>query len=512
MTAKMKNQPLDYQSTDYIPSIASSTPTQWYYGRSTNPPTDRTPPLSRKTHRNPPPTSKLYQPRIGHLPHSQLLQGQMVTRTIALNDQNLYGLQSNLRELFGGNFGQQGRTMSNHAIRPPLMPPPPPWPPPPMPWPPWPALQVSRPLIIPPVSPNVDPRRPLLQPLGLSKAITDGFPLNPPTVISVVATAINSAGKLSPIMTGPVRQMEIFYNILHTHHPLQQLPPPHIPPWPPPPGNDWDHVKAASVTVCTPMVTTSFGYVEAMLLIRAFRNWTGNIVGSTRHILHRMWYQMGAGNNTANTTSASKTPSKTRISMKPTKRLVNTSPLTRSNFAKSLWRAGDISKPDYTTYCNNLHTLHQECLQGKIGPVKLQEGKQELLEAINKKRFSTSYSHNKKSINSFHPAVHPTFILELSKHSEHHRHGSARKMKISHEAPNSRQHRRQKREHRVVLGGSKVQAHGTAWCSRAHERVRQLLDRKRPAVSVVAGAAQKMPTTQRQLPARRRKEQRWLSV
>ena len=143
--------------------------------------------------------------------------------------------------------------------------------------------------------------------------------------------------------------------------------------------------------------------------------------------------------------------------------------------------------------------------------MKLQEGKQELLEAINKKRFSTSYSRNKKSINSSHPAVHPTFILELSKHSEYHRRGSAHKMKISHEAPNSRNRRRQKREHRVVIGGSKVQGNCTAWWSRAHERVRQLLNQKRPAVSVVAGAAQRKPTTQRQLPARRRKR-RWLSV
>ena len=260
-----------------------------------------------------------------------------------------------------------------------------------------------------------------------------------------------------------------------------------------------------------PSTTTAQQETATKLLIRALRNWTGNIVNSTRHILHRMWYQMGAGNNTATTPSASKRPSKTRISMKPTMRLVNTSPLTRSNFAKSLWRAGDISKPDYTTYCNNLHTLHQEYLQGKMGLVKLQEGKQELLEAINKKRFSTSYSRNKKSINSSHPAVHPTFILELSKHSEYHRRGSAHKMKISHEAPNSRNRRRQKREHRVAIGGSKVQGHRTAWWSRAHERVRQLLNQKRPAVSVVAGAAQRKPTTQRQLPARRRKR-RWLSV
>ena len=105
---------------------------------------------------------------------------------------------------------------------------------------------------------------------------------------------------------------------------------------------------------------------------------------------------MGAGNNTANTISASERPSKMRISTKPTMWLVNTSPLTRSNFAKSLWRAGDISKPDYTTYYNNLHALHQEYLQGKIGPVKLQEGKQGLLVAINKKWFSTSYSNNNK--------------------------------------------------------------------------------------------------------------------
>ena len=116
-----------------------------------------------------------------------------------------------------------------------------------------------------------------------------------------------------------------------------------------------------------------------------------------------------------------------------------------------------------------------------------------------------------KSINSSNPAVHPTFILELSKHSEHHCHGSAHKMKISHEAPNSQQRRRQKREHWVIIGGSKVQRHRTAWWSRAHERVRQLLDRKRPAVSVVAGAAQKIPITQRQLPVRRRKR-KWLSV
>ena len=216
---------------------------------------------------NPPPTSKSYLPHIGHLPHLQLLQGKIVTQTLTLYNQNLYGLQSNVRELFGGTFGQQGRTMSTHATQPPPMPPPPPWwPPPPMSWPPFLALQVSILLIISPVFPNVDPRCPLLQPLGLSKTIKYAFPLNSPTVISVVVTAINNASKLSPIMTGPVRQMEIFHNILHMLHPLQQLPPPHILPWPSPPGDEWDHVKVASVTICTPMDTTSFGFgrVEAM--------------------------------------------------------------------------------------------------------------------------------------------------------------------------------------------------------------------------------------------------------
>jgi len=174
-----------------------------------------------------------------------------------------------------------------------------------------------------------------------------------------------------------------------------------------------------------------------------------------------------------------------------------------------MWRAGDISKPDYTTYCNDLHALHQEYLQGKIGPVQLQEKKQELLQTIKKKRFSNSYNHIKKSNNASTPAAHPTFILNLSKHSEHHHQGVARKMKTSHEAPNLQQHRRQKKEHRLVLGRGKVQGHCTAWWSKVHARVRQLLDRKRPAVSVVVGAAQTSPTTQRQLPARRHKR-KWL--
>ena len=207
--------------------------------------------------------------------------------------------------------------------------------------------------------------------------------------------------------------------------------------------------------------------------------------------------------------SRGKLPSK--ICTKPTAQLANASTLTRSNFAKSLWRTGDISKPDYTTYCNNLHALHQEYLRGKIGPIKLQEGKHKLLEAIKKKRFSTSYNPSKKSSNATTPAAHPTFILDLSKHSEHYRQGGAHKMKTSHDAPSSQLHRRQKREHQLVLGRGKVQGHRTAWWSKAHERVRLLLDRKRPAVSVVVGAAQTSPTTQRQLPARRRKR-KWLSV
>ena len=273
-----------------------------------------------------------------------------------------------------------------------------------------------------------------------------------------------------------------------------------------------EHMGAVYNTI-NPSSTTSQQETATKLFMRTLYNWTGIIVKSTWHIrhIHIRWYQAGSGNKTTHTTSATKSPINMRISTKPTTQLVKISTLTRSNFAKSLWRAGDISKPDYTTYCNDLHALHQEYLQGKIGPVKLQEGKQELLQAVKKKRFSTSYDHSKKSSNASTPAAHPTFILNLSKHSEHRHQGVARKMKSSHEAPNSQQRRRQKKEHRLVLGRGKVQGHRTAWWSKVHARVRQLLDRKRSAVSVVAGSAQTSPITQRQLPARRRKR-KWLSV
>ena len=141
-----------------------------------------------------------------------------------------------------------------------------------------------------------------------------------------------------------------------------------------------EHTGAVYNTI-NPSSTTLQQETATKLFMRTLYNRTGFIVKSTWHIhhIHTRWYQAGSGNKTTHTTSATKSPIITRISTTPTTQMVEISTLTRSNFAKSLWRAGDISKPDYTTYCNDLHALHQEYLQGKIGPVKLQEGKQKLL-------------------------------------------------------------------------------------------------------------------------------------
>ena len=84
---------------------------------------------------------------------------QTVTRTIALDDQILPVLQSNLRDPFWKLFGRQGQTISICVTQPPPMSPPPPWPPLPLPWPPWPALYGSISPRISPIASTVDLRQ-----------------------------------------------------------------------------------------------------------------------------------------------------------------------------------------------------------------------------------------------------------------------------------------------------------------------------------------------------------------
>ena len=179
-------------------------------------------------------------------------------------------------------------------------------------------------------------------------------------------------------------------------------------------------------------------------------------------------------------------------------------PRTR-NYPKFLWRIGKLSKPEYTDYCNNLHALHQEYLQGKIELDILQEGKQALMAPITK-RFFTSATHNNRSRQPSNSTSFPPLILKLAQPSGHSQHRSTFSIRASNKAPYTKQHRRRRKEYRVALRESTVQQQRIAWWSNVHVRCKQLLNRKRPAASVVIGAAQTTPLTQRQLPVKKRRK------
>ena len=245
MAAKTKNQPLDYQSTNHkmetLPPTITTTTT------STPPPCRinhharirPTSPVHKTTHQRVNQHSTATQSKPALLmsnPNQEWYSDskgltsiltsklQTVTRTIALDDQILPVLQSNLRDPFWKFFGRQGQTMSICVTQPPPMSPPPPWPPSTLPWPPWPALYGSIPPRISLIASTVDLRQLLLQPLGLFSAINnDVIPLNFPTAISPLATGTNSVGKRpSLVIMGPATQVGISHNIGHMLYPLQQ--------------------------------------------------------------------------------------------------------------------------------------------------------------------------------------------------------------------------------------------------------------------------------------------------
>ena len=124
------------------------------------------------------------------------------------------------------------------------------------------------------------------------------------------------------------------------------------------------------------------------------------------------------------------------------------------------------------------------------------------------KVFHSHNPHNNRSSNSSNPTSLPPLILKLAQPLGHSRHRSAFNIWASNKAPNTKQHRRQRNGYWAVLRESKVYHHRMTWLSSVHVRYKQLIDLKCPAVSAGTGAAQIIPLTQRQLPAKRCK-QKW---
>mmetsp|Transcript_23730 Transcript_23730/g.57234 ORF Transcript_23730/g.57234 Transcript_23730/m.57234 type:complete len:610 (+) Transcript_23730:127-1956(+) len=177
----------------------------------------------------------------------------------------------------------------------------------------------------------------------------------------------------------------------------------------------------------------------------------------------------------------------------------------KKNYVKLLWRIGDITKPVYTSYCTRLNSLHHDYLRGSVTSSQLQARQDELLEDVNTLRLSSYRSRTHTTTppgcqaspptTTLHPVTPPSLISTYCRS-----HIAARGLH------NNQWRRRQwrRKENRVIFGGNSLPQQLMAWWSCFSARA-ELLNRKRPAVSVALEAARILETTQRMIPFPRRR-------
>jgi hypothetical protein len=360
----------------------------------------------------------------------------------------------------------------------------------------------------------------------------------PPTTTTPSTTATNSTTRSCPTTMGLVPKTQTPQkSVLPFFYALPQLPPPlWIPPWPPPPTiqrND-----RSNSHLCTTPADSS---------MRPIKEGKQQTSKNRYHPRHRKTKHMRDSSKTKDTSEMSEgrgkatnhggtnrnkirrfkvrepalqlpvahlnTTEQTKTPMNPPERKIRRfkvreeqeRPPQKRNYPKFLWRIGKLSKPEYTDYSNKLHALHQEYLRGKIDLDGLQYDKAVLMASIIDK-FLDPATHNNRTKTPRTPTS-PPIILKLAQPPRQSQHCSASKHGAFNKANNKKRRKRRRKEYRVVLRGSTIQQLRMTWWSSSQIRCKQLLDRKRPAVSVATGAAQLIKFTQRQLPAKRRKRQ-----
>ena len=433
------------------------------------------------------------------------------------------------------------RAPMKHVARPPPAPKPPPWPPPPRPWPPWPALNSPTLLrfTIFPLPGETDPGRPLRPSTpGFPDTIKNALAVIPPTTTTPSTTATNGTTRSCPTTMGlvPTTQTPQKFDLPYFYA-LPQLPPPlWIPPWPPPPAiqrNDRSNSHPCTTSADSSTRPITEGKLQTSqnryhprhrktkymrdpsktkdTSERSEEKGKATNHGGTNKNKIRRFKVRGPAQQLPmahlNTTEQTKTPTN------PPERKIRRfkvrdeqeRPPRKRNYPRFLWRIGKLSKPEYTDYTNKLHALHQKYLRGTIDLDGLQYDKAVLMASIIDK-FLAPATHNNRTQKP-PTSTSPPIILKLAQPSGQSRHCSVSTKGAFNKANNKKQRRRRRKEYRVVLRGSTIQQLRITWWSISQFRCRQLLDRKRPAVSVATGASQLIKITQRQLPAKRRKRQ-----
>ena len=163
--------------------------------------------------------------------------------------------------------------------------------------------------------------------------------------------------------------------------------------------------------------------------------------------------------------------------------------------AKALWRAGTVSKPEYVQFCNQIHLLDLQVSKGDMDGGVARRARQALLvDLVGCRAKSAAHKEPKQrtgaqTIRSRAPARMPP--------STGYR-------------PNKLPRPARRRQHggRIIPGGVRMRKHHNKWQRLRRKRWDRLLNNKRDAASVAEGAAELHPTTQRLIPAPRKRKGR----
>ena len=165
------------------------------------------------------------------------------------------------------------------------------------------------------------------------------------------------------------------------------------------------------------------------------------------------------------------------------------------NRAKAIWRSGRVTKPDYQHFCNQLH-LHQQLVnQGSMEADDFRIAIETLMEQLTK---SPSKNTDRPCPNQRTNAV------------ERKRHNPPGGRTLRNPKPKERgcigKGKKGERTDIIVLGGARIRKRYNKWQQIRRMRWDSLLNVKQSAESVAEGAAQITLTTQRMMPAPRRKK------
>ena len=166
------------------------------------------------------------------------------------------------------------------------------------------------------------------------------------------------------------------------------------------------------------------------------------------------------------------------------------------NRAREIWMMGRITKWEYHHFCNQVHACQQSLKVGSIQPEGFQRSVQIMMEQlVHDTHWRKACSKQKQSPNN--KGREPYSPLgKCQPEPKPRMHGIYRRGK------------RGGHTEMAIYGGVKVRKHYNRWQRSRRRRWDSILNVKRSAESVAEGAAQVTLTTQRMMPAPRRKKKR----